>query len=988
MFKQKPLASAVSMALWSLAALPAMAQNGAATTTTGAMQTVEVTGIRASMAKSLSVKKDAAANVEVITAEDVGKMPDKNLADSLQRLSGVAVRTDYDEAEKVSMRGTNPDMSLILFNGHTVSGGDWYVGDQASSSRSTSLSLVPSSVLNQAIVYKTSEANIVDGGMAGTINVTTRKPLAQKERLGGVISAGMSYATLPGKSAPDLSATVNWKNEAGTFGFIAQGFAEKRFVRRDSASRLAYGTSSGWDVINTSTMKGITDESLAGTGYKAADLNNVRMPGSMATEFVEGVRDRKGGLLSIEFKPNKDLDVTMTGFHSSMNANNYGRLKAGAFYSMLLGKASLADGATSATAPNTNATGLPGGQQVFAMIKNPVIVNETTMYGDTLRVLKSADIVFPNGTVPQYIGNSEGFYRDGANATSSFLDLDGKYRVNDDLTVKGLISTTRGVGKTDADQGLTYARFGTGASYSLGSVDDAPFVKYYGTEGTTDQLVARTISGLKTTDKEHSAQLDAEYRVEKGWVQSLESGIRFADHRRDSARRYPAYRVRTIGQAVPTNTVPWPSNFGNDLDGPAGWDNTGYTFTPEALKAYFEANTKPTSAEYERRIASELHMRERQSAVYLKANLEGDRWSGNVGLRFVQTRVNADIPTPIPAGACERAAPGQPAIPCAAYPGAITTAGDLQPYYDNEAFKPFTGNTYYFTKTDRKFNNWLPSVNLRYEMSKDMIARFGASRTIGRQNYNILGAGLGTPTCDAQGCHVTGPNPDLKPLSSDNLDLSWAWYFAPRSMVAANVFYSRINGYPKTGTSGGATVDLWDSLAQAMKTYAIQTSSQQGAHISGIELSYEQPFGSTGFGFTSNVSRAKTKVDDGRPMVGASEWAANLGGYFENDLVSMRLVANYRSEYVNSSTAPAPTANSQGMSTIDGKLMPSAPTMAAPVTTLAFNASYNISKNLLVQFDATNLTNVKRAYYRYSEAEQQKLDVSGRQYYVQLKYKF
>jgi hypothetical protein len=76
-----------------------------------------------------------------------------------------------------------------------------------------------------------------------------------------------------------------------------------------------------------------------------------------------------------------------------MKANNYGRLKAGAIYSMLLGKASLADGATGATAPNTNSNG----QQVFASIKNPVIVNETTMYGDQLRVLKSADIVFPAG---------------------------------------------------------------------------------------------------------------------------------------------------------------------------------------------------------------------------------------------------------------------------------------------------------------------------------------------------------------------------------------------------------------------------------------------------------------------------------------------------------------------------------------------------------------------------------------------------------------
>jgi iron complex outermembrane receptor protein len=653
----------------------------------------------------------------------------------------------------------------------------------------------------------------------------------------------------------------------------------------------------------------------------------------------------------------------------------------------LLGKASLADGATSASAANTNSNG----QQVFASIKNPVIATEKTLYGDTIRYLKSADILFPAGTTPQYIGNTEGFYRDGANATSGFLDLDGKYRVNDDLTVKGLVSLTNGVGKTDADQGLTYASFGTGVTYALGSVTDAPMVKYYGTGVVPDQLVARTISGLKTTDKEHSAQLDADYKLDKGWVQSLESGVRFADHHRDSARRYPAYHTNTIGAAVPTSTVPWPSDFGSGLNGPAGWDNTGYTFTPESLKAYFAANTKATSDEYERRIASELHMRERQSAAYLKANLEGERWSGNLGLRFVQTRVNADIPTPIPAGACKRAEPNQPAIPCAAYPGAITTAGDLQPYYDagkGPAFNPLGGNTYYFLQTDRKFNNWLPSLNLRYELTKDMIARFGASRTIGRQNYNILGAGFGTPTCDAAGCHVTGPNPDLKPLTADNVDASWAWYFATRSMVGVSVFYSKIDGYAKTGTTGGTTVDLWDSLSQGMKTYAVNTSSQQGAHIAGLELSYEQPFGKTGFGFTSNASVAATKVDDGRPMVGASKYAGNLGVYFENDKLSARVVTNYRSEYLSGSTAPAPTANSQGLSTVQGILMPTAPTMAAPVTTLAFNASYNLTPQLVVSFDATNLTNVRRAYYRYSEEEQSKLDVSGRQYYVNVKYKF
>jgi len=986
MFKQKPLAAAVSLALWSLAAMPAMAQTADAETP---MQTVEVSGIRASMAKSLSVKKNATANVEVITAEDVGKMPDKNLADSLQRLSGVAVRTDYDEAEKVSMRGTNADMTLIIFNGHTVSGGDWYVADQLSSSRSTSLSLMPSHVLNQAVVYKTSQANIVDGGLAGTINVTTRKPLSQKERLSGVISAGVSYADLPGRAAPDMNATVNWKNEAGTVGVIVQGFAEKRHVRRDSVSRFAYAGGSGWDVIDTSKMLGITDASLAGTGYTAADLNGVRLPGSMSTEFVESVRDRKGGMFSIQFKPNSDLDMTMTGFHSGMKANNFGRLNAGAMFSMLRGEA----GPTGGTTPTS-----VNGQRVYAQIKNPVIVNETTLYGDQLRVLKSADILYPAGTPPQYIGETEGAYRDGAKSSSAFLDLDAKYRVNQDLTVKTLISATKGVGQTGLDQGLTYTRYGTGVSYALGSLRDAPFVQYYGTganvpgrnaDGSGYTLTGRAGSGVKTTDKEHSLQLDAEYRLEKGLFQSIESGIRYADHRRDSARRFPQLRSSVLATNAPTGAgtwIPYPSDFGADLDGPSGWDNTSWTLTPDALKAYFAANTKATSPDWERRAASELDMRERQSAAYVMANLEMDRLSGNIGMRFVRTQVNANVPFPIPTGSCARSAPGEAAIPCAAYPTALTTVGEGVQLYDDTVFNPLAGVMYYKKPTSGKFDNFLPSLNLRYELTKDMIARFGASKTLGRQNYNLLGAGYTGASCLVTGCGVTGPNPNLGPMVAKNVDASWAWYFARRSMVAANVFYSKIDGYPLTGSPIG-TVDLVDPRDNIIKTFRVNSSLTQGAKIAGIELSYEQPFGNTPFGFTSNVSRAKTKVDDGRPMTGASEYAANLGAYFENDRVSARLVANYRSEYVNTTTAPTPNSTNN-KAPVAGILMFAAPTMAAPVTTLAFNASYNISPNLILSFDATNLTNVKRAYYRYSEEEQQKLDVIGRQFYLNLKYKF
>ncbi len=982
--ERKPLAAAVAMA-W--LALPAWAQETGPVD--GDIQKVEVTGIRASLARSLDVKRNATANVEVITAEDIGKMPDKNLADSLQRLPGVAVRTDYDEAEKVSMRGTNPDMSLILFNGHAVSTADWYIADQNSSSRSTSLSLVPSSVLNQAVVYKTSQANIVDGGMAGTINVTTRKPLAQKEKLSGVVSGGLTYADLPGKTAPDLNASINWKNDANTFGFIAQVFAEKRHIRRDSVSRLAYGASSGWDVINTATMLGITDASLAGTGFKAADLDGVRMPGSMSSEFVEGVRDRKGGLLSLQFKPNQDLDVTATGFYSHMKANNYGRLTSGAMYSMLLGKADPL-GAVAAASANTNSNG----QRVYATIRNPVIVNETSMYGHPLRVLKSADIVFPDGTTPQYVGNSEAFYRDGATAESAFLDVDANWRVNDDLRIKTLLSTTRGVGETARDQGTTWARYGTGISYALNGVDSAPFVQYHGAganvpglnpDGSGYALVGRTVSSTRTVDRESSLQLDAEYKVDWRMLTTFEAGLRYADHRRGNKRNSPAFNSASLG-AGPAGYVPYPADFGEHLKG--DFDNTGFYFTPQALKDYIAASIRPTTPEFERRVANEIDMRERQGALYAMQSFEQDRWSGNVGLRFVRTRVNADIVTPVPPGACAKTEPGQAAVPCAAYPGAITTAGDGSTYYEGVPFNPAGGLVYFKTPTDRSFDNFLPSVNLRYEVRPQMVARFGASRTIGRQNYNVLGSGFGTPSCTAGGCTVTGPNPGLRPLTSDNVDLSWSWYFAPRSLVAIDVFHSSIDGYVKTGTvTQGETVQLVDPRDNTVKTFFVNTSSQQGARINGIELAYEQPLWGS-FGFTGNVSRAKTKVDDGRPMVGASEWAGNLGGYFENNRWSARLVWNYRGKYVSSTTAPSPTANSQGQSVINGVAMPTAPTMAKGVATLAASVNWTVLPNLVLSVDATNLTNTRRAQYRYSEAEQQKLDVSGRQVYVNVKYRF
>ncbi|WP_422011549.1 TonB-dependent receptor [Roseateles sp.] len=962
---------------------------------TQSLESVVVTGIRASNERSLVMKRDASANVDVITALDVGKMPDKNLADSLQRIVGVAVRKDYDEAEKVSMRGTNPDMSLILFNGHTVSGGDWYLADQSSSSRSTSLSLMPSSVLNAATVYKTSQANIADGGLAGTVNVTTRKPLDEPKRLGGLLSAGAVYADLPGKSSPQLNASVNWKNDANTLGIIGQVFAEKRYVRRDSVSRLGYGANSGWDQINTATMLGITDASLAGTGYKASDLNGVRMPGSLASEFVEGVRDRKGGMLALQVRPTDSLDLSATGFYSKMNAANFGRATMGALNSMLRGLA----GPTGETNIFTNSNG----QRVYAQIKNPVIVEETTLYGDKLRVLKSADIVFPDGTTPQYVGNSEGFYRSGASASSGFLDLDAKWQASKDMVLKGQFSTTRGVGTTEMDRGLTFARYGTGISYSMNGLQEAPDFKYIGAgtgassatlaDGSGYKLVSRSLANkYKTVDRENSIAVDGEYTQESGIFATLNFGVRYADHRRDFRRTIKAMHAAfnpLTDTPDPAASVSFPGDFGASLGG-GNWERTGFYFPREFLVNYFDKAIKETNSDFERFVASEIQMREQQSAVYLMQNLEGEKnwWSGNIGLRVVRTQVDAQAPTPVPAGKCTRIEPGKTVVPCAAYPTAIVTAGDAVNYFDGVPWNGNTGTIYYKTATSKRFDNLLPSLNLRFELTPELIARFGASETIGRQNYNLYGAAYGSPSCSTGICLVSGPNPALKPMTSRNTDVSLSWFFAKRAMLSVSLFDSLIDGYAKTGTvQQDATIDLADPTTGAMRTYYITTTGQQKARIKGVEVAYEQPIGA-GFGIQSNVSVADNKVADGRPMPGVSKYSANLGGYFENDLFSVRLVYNYRGKYVSSTTAPSPTTNSQGNTVINGVTMPAAPTMAAPVSNVDLSINYNINEQLQLSFNATNLTNPTRAQYRYSELEQQKLDVSGRQYYLEARYKF
>jgi iron complex outermembrane receptor protein len=214
----------------------------------GELQEVVVTGIRASVQESLSIKKASTNVVDVVTSEDIGKMPDKNVADSLSRVPGVTVSSaganegGFDENDRVSLRGTGPSLTQTLIDGHNVASGDWFVLNQTGTvGRSVSYTLLPSELVSRVLVQKSSEADLVEGGVAGTVDIVTRKPLEDfKNPLTLQASAGAVYSDLPNKGAPQFSALANWKNDGSNFGVMAQGFYEDRYLRRDGTEILGY----------------------------------------------------------------------------------------------------------------------------------------------------------------------------------------------------------------------------------------------------------------------------------------------------------------------------------------------------------------------------------------------------------------------------------------------------------------------------------------------------------------------------------------------------------------------------------------------------------------------------------------------------------------------------------------------------------------------------------------------------------------------------
>lgn len=954
-----PLAVAVALALPGTASLAQQqpAEQPAQQADKGKLDTVTVTGIRASEMKALSVKRDGDGSTEVISAEDIGKLPDKNVADSLRRLPGINTTTGgggqggYDENDRVSMRGASSSMSIVTLNGHSVATADWDYGDMlaggagtntSGSARSVSFLLLPSEIVSRAVVNKSSRADLVEGGVSGSIDIVTRRPLDLKDRFTGNLAVQAVYTDKAGKTTPKMSALVSVKNEASTAGAMLQLFSEERSLRRD-------GQRFNWGTMGAATAANIGNVIPAGTIYVA----------SVAQELFEQTRKRTGGLLNLDFKVGNDLRLNLDVFRSKLKAGN-------------------------------ERTGFT---QDFGVTLNNKAAPTNVKIVDGL--LTQATFGTPTGVVTDALGLST---NPAASSQNGYQTLEAKYTVNESLSVSGQLGSTKGEGKADFYEGfLNYKQVQQG----------------YIWDGKSDHGVATTLpNGItaanvvwnkndnnhtiaSSLDKENFGQVDAEWRFTDGVVSSIKFGARAADHLRAAFRPFKAgwpVNATNTGQVGATGpgalppydptTTFFPANFGGGLGAVGAMPGTMPMLTTANVQKWSDTYLSSDPL-FNLPAAGPFSVKEKNKAAYVMAFLEGNHWRGNVGVRLVHTDTSVTTNTGLSCGVAGTKAVLAPNVGQTITFNSPLQTSECAPFVPAGA-KLTIGtrfNNFYTATTDSDYGRTLPSASFAWDAEKDLVIRASAARTLARPEYSALGVAIGNFQYNLSLPNpsiAVGGNPKLKPIEAKVYNLAAEWYFAKASLLSVQLFKIDFLSLISAGSStqylfNTAARDATGTPAPAfMDTVVTQPVSAKG-RSTGLEVLYQQPLWA-GFGVNANYTYADAKESNGKPIVGAASDVYNLGLYFENDKFSARVSYSHSSK-------------------IRVGLFGSNDSYKAASGTVNASLGFNLTDSVSLSLEGLNLNNPRQRYYNVVPTsampeQTSALYSNGRQFYVGARMKF
>ncbi len=824
---------------------------------------VIVTGVRASLEKAIQLKRLADNHVDVISAEDIGKLPDKNVADALQRLPGVNTSSaasgegGFDENDRVSIRGTSPSLTQVTIDGHQVSTGDWFILDQFSTvGRSTSFDLLPSEIVSAVVVNKTQDASLLEGGVSGSIDLRLRSALDFKTQWVVEASGQGAYNTQSHDTKPQVNALVGWRNADSTFGVIVQGFFEKRSLRRYGQETLGYSP------ITAANATGAAIPSLVG----------VDAPTLIGSSLFEQQRTRKGGVTTVNWKPSDTLEVKASGFYSDLNASN------------------------------TNDNYLYwGSREIDRNVPTSYTVRNNTL------VAASFPLVAPSGAFAgQPIEGivADNIVRPDASGQSWFANLDATWHATDRLSIGGQVGYTHGRGLTpsqpffevDAPTGVSYQPSGNGYAVQTADIDPAS------PAGVSNDFAIN--EQFRSLDHELYGKVDGSFELGDGPVQKIDFGARIADHERKVVAWDRGCTLGANGDCYGAGLDPfssvdpslYPHGFNAGALGipglliPLAGDPKTITTVinniQNPLRGPLSHIIQPANEYW----PGEFRVKERDVEGYALVHVGGTGWRGNVGVRVVSTREDAFVNTPVGCtpGAADATACG---------PTVITSS----------AYGPFLTD-----EVKHSYLNVLPSANLTVDLTPKLLLRLAAAETLSRPDYSALGGTVSLTDTNFTG---SGGNPNLKPVRATVVDGSLEYYYGPASLVAVSAFHDGFQSYVTFGTSTGT---YFTQLDNQFHEYLISSPANTTGELTGVELQVQQPI-AWGFGFQANGTYIKGRETDGDPLVGTSKWTYNLVGYYDKGPLSLRLAYTYRSHYfvgLDRSSAE----NQEGHGQLDGSI--------------------------------------------------------------------
>ncbi|WP_235560456.1 TonB-dependent receptor [Brevundimonas sp. Leaf363] len=925
------MAGVGAAALLSAGAVQAQTTTDAATDDEAEMlDEVIVVGVRGSIARAVGLKREASTVQDSISALELGVFPDDNVADSLAHITGVSIsRTAGGEGQSVSVRGLGPEYTLSTFNGRILA--------TDGAGRDFAYDVLPSDVISGADVIKGAEAANTEGAIGGLVNLRSASPFDQRGQHGIVRVEGdrNQMSELDGYK---FSGVYSNTFADDTFGVMLGLVYQERDARTDIA-----GNDGGW-----TRNADPTDESwLWGNAWGGSiDPNNNGVldpeeygligPGQFRVGSILEEKKRTAYTAKFEWRPTDNFRLIVDGLSTKLDSPQVGYQQS--FYPLYApgrwSNIEITDGiVTSFDMDNTDPE----------MRLNPELLNqteyrvvETELYGvnaewnvsDTLTL--NADVY--RSTSSRHSGGQDSYVVLRMNQPNvAHIELNGSYVPS--VTV-------------DFDDGRDLA-----TGLANGEFSDGDFNTHY-----------FSLAGDNIDDEITGAAFNGRWEADMGWLANVQFGVNYTDRKKSrdlinnaltgGADYYSgnyAINVGDLGGGVISNSFTLP-NFMSEVSGDFPRSFLAFDIaTYQAALAAYDGTPRPGGGTYNYADAAPVwnplqsyRVTEETWAGFVQANFVADRWTGNVGVRVVQT-------------------------------GTTSQAWDAKilEIIENGAFNytaVYDDPTSVTQESD--YTYVLPSLNLNYRITEELRLRLGAAKTMARPSVETLAPTNTTESVSwGEFTQIYGGNADLKPYSATQYDASLEYYFRPNSIFNIAVFKKDIKDQITTSWEPGQDIGVPGYLFNVMRPINGDT-----AEVHGVEVGL-QHFLENGFGVRAQYTRNWSKSYVGeqeRPLEGIAPSVYSLGLFYENGPLSLSLSGEHTDGFVTAINVLGEGYNEE----------------ADPITWVTAHVSYDVTDAITISLEGNNLLDeantysingnslLPQGYYRYGASY--KLGVSYR----------